>query len=85
MRKGFCCNVQGKSFVENEELTRQLLIHKEDRHKTMKCDICDYSTNGITSLTHHKKIHYTPEKHLTVRELPIKKNAALLWNSSKKV
>ena len=28
----------------------------------MKCDICDYSTAGITSLTHHKKIHYTPEK-----------------------
>ena len=28
----------------------------------MKCDICDYSTDGITSLTHHKKIHYTPEK-----------------------
>ena len=28
----------------------------------MKCDICDYYTAGITSLTHHKKIHYTPEK-----------------------
>ena len=28
----------------------------------MKCDICDYSTAGITCLTHHKKIHYTPEK-----------------------
>ena len=28
----------------------------------MNCDICDYSTAGITSLTHHKKIHYTPEK-----------------------
>ena len=28
----------------------------------MKCDIKDYSTDGITSLTHLKKIHYTPEK-----------------------
>ena len=28
----------------------------------MKCDIFDYSTDGITTLTHHKKIHYTPEK-----------------------
>ena len=37
-------------------------MHKEVRHKTMKCDICDYSTDGITSLTHHKKIHYTPKK-----------------------
>ena len=60
--KMFCCNVQGKSCVENEELTRQLLTQKEVRHKTMKCDICDYSTDGITNLTHHKKIHYTPEK-----------------------
>ena len=48
--------------VENEELTRQLLTHKEVRHKTMKCDISDYSTDGITSLTHHKEIHYIPEK-----------------------
>ena len=55
MRKGFCCNVQGKSFVDIEELTSQLLTPKEVRHKTMKCDICDYSTNGITSLTHLKK------------------------------
>ena len=30
----------------------------------MRCDICDYSTDGITSLTHHKKIQYTPEKPL---------------------
>ena len=37
-------------------------MHKKVRHKTLKCDICDYSTDGITSLTHHKKIHYTPEK-----------------------
>ena len=37
-------------------------MHKEVRYKTMKCYICDYSTVGITSLTHHKKIHYTPEK-----------------------
>ena len=59
MRKGFCYNVQGISFVENEEVSRQLLTHKEVRHKTMKCDICDYSTNGIASLTHHQKIHYT--------------------------
>ena len=43
-------------------MTRQLLTHKEVRHKTMKCGICDYSTNGITSLIYHKKIHYTPEK-----------------------
>ena len=28
----------------------------------MTCDICDYSTDGITSLTRHKKIHYTPQK-----------------------
>ena len=28
----------------------------------MRCDICDHSTDGTTSLTHHKKIHYTPEK-----------------------
>jgi hypothetical protein len=28
----------------------------------MKCDICDYSTDGITSLTHQKKIHYTLKK-----------------------
>ena len=62
MRKGFCCHVYGKSFVENKELTRQLLTHKEVRHKTIKCDICDCSTGGITSLTHHKKMHYTPEK-----------------------
>ena len=62
MRKGFCCNAWGKTFVENKELTRQLLTHKEVRHKTMKCDICDYSTDGITSLTHHKKIQYTHEK-----------------------
>ena len=62
MRKGFCCYVQGKPFVENKELTMQLLMHKEVRHETMKCDICDYATDGITSLTHHKKIHYTPEK-----------------------
>ena len=27
----------------------------------MKCEICDYFTSGITSLTHHKKIHYKPE------------------------
>ena len=32
------------------------------RHKTMKCDICDCSTDGVTSLTHCKKILYTPEK-----------------------
>ena len=64
MRKRFCCNVWGKSFVANKKLTRQLLKHKEVRHKTMKCAICDYSTNGITSLTHHKKIHYTPEKNI---------------------
>ena len=62
MRKGSCCNVQGKSFVKNQKLTRQLLRDKEVRNKTLNCDICDNSTNGITSLTHHKKIHYTPEK-----------------------
>ena len=28
----------------------------------MRCDICYHFTNGISSLTHHKKIHYTPEK-----------------------
>ena len=28
----------------------------------MRCDICDHSTDGITSLTHHRKIYYTPEK-----------------------
>ena len=32
----------------------------------MKCDICDYFTDGITSLTHHKKIHYIHKNHLTV-------------------
>ena len=32
----------------------------------MNCDICDNSTDSTTSLTHHKKIHYTPEKkHFT--------------------
>ena len=67
MRQCFCCNVQGKAFVENKERTRQLLTDKEVRYKTVKYDICDYSTNGITSYTHHKKIHYTPEKNnLTV-------------------
>ena len=54
MRKSFCCNILGKSLVENEELTRQLLTHKKVRHKTMKCDICDYSTDVITSLTMFK-------------------------------
>ena len=38
------------------------MTHKEVRHKTMKCDIYDYSTDGITSVNHHKKIRYTPEK-----------------------
>ena len=66
MRKDVCCNVYGKSFFEIEDLTRQLLTHKEARHKIMKCDLCDYSIDGITSFT-HLKIHYTPEKnHLTV-------------------
>ena len=59
--KKFCCIVCGKSFVENKELTGHLLTHKEVRLKTMKCDICDSSTDGITSLNHHKKIHYPPE------------------------
>ena len=51
-----------KSFVENKELTRHFLTDKEVRHKTMKCDICDYCTDGIASLNHHKKIHYPAEK-----------------------
>ena len=55
MRKDFTA-----MFVENQ-LTRHLLTHKEVRHKTVKCDICDYCTNGISSLNHHKKIHYPPE------------------------
>ena len=58
----FFSNVWEKSSIENEELTRQLLDHKEVRYKTMKFDICDHSTDGITILTHHKKIQYTPEK-----------------------
>ena len=54
-RRKYCCNVEGKSFVDNEELIRQLLTNNAVRHKTMKCDISDYSTDGITSLSHHKK------------------------------
>ena len=35
----------------------------------MKCDICDYSTDGITNLTHHKKIHYTPEQTIWLYQM----------------
>ena len=35
----------------------------------MKCSICDYSTNGITSLTHHKKYITHLKNHLTVQNV----------------
>ena len=55
--KRFCSNVCGSSFVKY----RHLVTHKEYRHLTVKCDICDYSSDGIASYNHHKKIHYPPE------------------------
>ena len=62
--KRFCCNVCGKSFVENGELTRHSLTHKEERLKSIKCDICDYCTHSISILNFHRKIHYPAEKTL---------------------
>jgi len=68
----FECEICGKKFNERYYLRKHQKVHDKNRPKRLKCQCCEYTTDGIKEYKNHQKYHEKLDKKFAGYKNPIK-------------